>query len=304
MKHLKSLFLLALAFTLLLSGCGQVASNKNEPVKIASTYISESQIVAHMIKILVERETDHPVEIINNLGSGTVVHQAMMRGDANVSAIRYTGTDLTGALGMDPITEPKKARKTVVEAFKKRFNQTYFDSYGFENTFAFMVTKETAKKYNLKKVSDMKRVANKLRAGVDATWVKRKGDGYEGFKQKYGYSFNEIRPMQIGLVYEALAHNKMDVVLGYTTDGRIQSYDLVILEDDLHFFPPYDAAPVANDALLKKDPKLKKIFEKMKNTISTEEMQKLNYEVDNNLKEPAVVADEYLKKHNYFKGGK
>lgn len=285
-----------------LSAC----SNKNDTdkVKIASVYTTENQILAHMIKILIEKNTDLPVEIINNLGSGTVVHQAMLRGDANVSAGRYTGTDLTGALGKDPITDPKKAREIVTQSFEKDFDQHYFDSYGFENTYAFMVTKETAKKYNLKKVSDLKKVASQLKAGVDSSWMKRKGDGYEGFKKKYGFDFKDTKPMQIGLVYEAVNANKMDVVLGYTTDGRIQSYGLTILEDDLHFFPPYDANPVASNKLLKKHPKVRTILESMKNKISTEEMQKLNYEVDNNLKEPAVVAEEYLKKHNYFEGGK
>ncbi|RAI82142.1 osmoprotectant ABC transporter substrate-binding protein [Macrococcoides goetzii] len=303
MMRLKKYLIVVIALLLILSGCGN-NSNGKDTVKIASTYISESQVLAHMIKILVERNTDNPVELINNLGSGTVMHQAMVRGDANVSSTRYTGTDLTGALQMDPITEPKRARKVVVDAFDKKFNQKYYDSYGFENTFAFMVTKETAKKYNLKTVSDMKKHADKLSAGVDSTWIKRKGDGYKGFIKKYGYEFSDIRPMQIGLVYDALANKKMDVVLGYTTDGRIQSYDLVILEDDLHFFPPYDAAPVARKDLIEKNPEIDKILKLLKNKISTEEMQKLNYEVDNNLKEPAVVAEAYLKKHNYFEGGK
>lgn len=305
MKYLHKLTTLLLVIALIpsfIAGCANKQDTNN--IKIASVYTTENQILAHMIKILIEKETDLPVEIINNLGSGTVVHQAMLRGDANISAGRYTGTDLTGALGKDPITDPVKARKVVTESFEKEFDQHYFDSYGFENTYAFMVTKETAKKYNLKKVSDLKKVANKLRAGVDSSWMKRKGDGYEGFKKKYGFDFKDTKPMQIGLVYEAVNANKMDIVLGYTTDGRIQSYDLQILEDDLHFFPPYDANPVATNALLDKQPEVKKILESMKNKISTEEMQKLNYEVDNNLKEPAVVAEEYLKKHDYFKGGK
>lgn len=286
---------------LLLGACGN--TNKSETVKIASVYTTESQILAHMIKILVEKETDHPVELINNLGSGTVVHQAMMRGDANISSARYTGTDLTGPLGKDPITDPEKARNVVEKGFQDEFDQHYFDSYGFENTYAFMVTKETAKKYNLKTVSDMKRVANKLRAGVDSSWMKRKGDGFEAFKKTYGFDFKDTKPMQIGLVYEAVNVGKMDVVLGYTTDGRIQSYDLVVLKDDMQFFPPYDANPVATNDLLKKDPEIKKILQSMKGQISTEQMQKLNYEVDNNLKEPAVVAETYLKEHHYFKGG-
>ncbi|TDM07699.1 osmoprotectant ABC transporter substrate-binding protein [Macrococcus lamae] len=300
---MKRLLLLLLAFTLLLSACGNDEQD-NVTVKIGAAYISESQILAHMIKILVERNTDYPVELINNLGSGTVLHQAMLRGDVNLSAVRYTGTDLTSALQMDPITDPEKARSVVVKGFEDKFDQTYFKSYGFENTFAFMVTKETAKKYNLKTVSDMEKVADKLRAGVDVTWIKREGDGYKGFQKKYSYQFKDIKPMQIGLVYEALANNKMDVVLGYTTDGRIQSYDLVILKDDKQFFPPYDASPVANNELLEKAPEIKEILDNLEGTVTTEQMQKLNFEVDNNLKEPAVVAEEFLKAHNYFEGGK
>ena len=111
--------------------------------------------------------------------------------------------------------------------------------------------------------------------------------------------------MQIGLVYDAVEAGKMDVVLGYTTDGRISSYDLVVLEDDLKFFPPYDCSPLATNELLKTHPEVKKILEKLVDKVSTEEMQKLNYESDNNLLEPAVVAQRFLEKHNYFddKGG-
>ncbi|KAA1038370.1 osmoprotectant ABC transporter substrate-binding protein [Macrococcus equipercicus] len=297
---MKKYIITLLACLVLLSGCG---NQQKETIKIASVYTTESQILAHMIRLLIEHETDDPVEIINNLGSGTVVHQAMLNGDANISSARYTGTDLTGPLGMDPITDPKKARKVVTKAFKQRFNETYFDSYGFENTYAFMVTKETAAKYHLKNVSDLKKYAPKLKAGVDSSWMKRKGDGYEAFTKKYGFAFADTKPMQIGLVYEAVKAGKMDIVLGYTTDGRIQSYDLVVLKDDLHFFPPYDANPVADNMLLKKNPEVKKLLQRMKNTITTEQMQKLNYEVDNDLKEPAVVAEEYLKQHHYFDGG-
>lgn len=163
-----------------------------------------------------------------------------------------------------------------------------------------MVTKETAEKYNLKKVSDMKNVADKLEAGVDSSWMKRPGDGYPAFKEKYGFDFKRTRPMQIGLVYDALNTGKMDVVLGYTTDGRIASYDLVVLEDDLRFFPPYDASPLVTEELIKEKPYVDRAMKKLEGKISTEQMQKLNYEADNNLKEPAVVAEEFLKKHNYF----
>lgn len=146
-----------------------------------------------------------------------------------------------------------------------------------------------------------------MTAGVDTSWIDRKGDGYKGFTETYGFDFKRVFPMQIGLVYDAVAANKMDVVLGYSTDGRIGSYDLVILEDDLHFFPPYDACAVATDELLEKHPELNDVIAKLSGKISTETMQKLNYQADNDLMEPATVAENFLKEHHFFEsegGGK
>lgn len=301
MRRLKWIVFIC-SIMLILSAC---SSGKDETIKIATVTTTESAIMGNMVKLMIEHYTDENVQMINNLGSSVVVHQAMLNGDANISATRYTGTDLTGALGQEAIKDPEEAMKKVQELFQKDYDQTFFDSYGFANTYAFMVSKETAKKYNLKKVSDLRKVADKMQAGVDTSWMNRPGDGYKAFVKEYGFDFNKVYPMQIGLVYDAVEAGKMDVVLGYTTDGRISSYDLVVLEDDLKFFPPYDCSPLATNELLKTHPEVKKILEKLVDKVSTEEMQKLNYESDNNLLEPAVVAQRFLKKHNYFdaKGG-
>lgn len=301
MRRLKWIVFIC-SIMLILSAC---SSGKDETIKIATMTTTESAIMGNMVKLMIEHYTDENVQMINNLGSSVVVHQAMLNGDANISATRYTGTDLTGALGQEAIKDPEEAMKKVQELFQKDYDQTFFDSYGFANTYAFMVSKETAKKYNLKKVSDLRKVADKMQAGVDTSWMNRPGDGYKAFVKEYGFDFNKVYPMQIGLVYDAVEAGKMDVVLGYTTDGRISSYDLVVLEDDLKFFPPYDCSPLATNELLKTHPEVKKILEKLVDKVSTEEMQKLNYESDNNLLEPAVVAQRFLEKHNYFddKGG-
>ena len=309
MKKYFKLFIPIVTLTVILSGCSLPflggTGDKNS-VKIGMQNTSESQIIGHIDRLMIEHEAkkdnvnENNIQMINNLGSSTVTFNAMNTGDANISSARYTGTDLTGALNMDPITDPDKALKVVRKAFDEDYNQKWYGSYGFENTYAMMVTKETAEKYNLKKVSDMKNVADKLEAGVDSSWMKRPGDGYPAFKEKYGFDFKRTRPMQIGLVYDALNTGKMDVVLGYTTDGRIASYDLVVLEDDLRFFPPYDASPLVTEELIKEKPYVDRAMKKLEGKISTEQMQKLNYEADNNLKEPAVVAEEFLKKHNYF----
>ncbi|MDA3974135.1 osmoprotectant ABC transporter substrate-binding protein [Enterococcus thailandicus] len=306
MKRLKQLILL-FGLSLILGSCslpGLASNTDDQTISITGGITSEAQILAGIVAGMVEHYTDKNTTIINNLATTTINHQAMINGDASISAARYTGTDLTTTLGLPPEKDPKKAFAIVKEEFEKRYNQTWFPSYGFENTYVFLVRKDTAEKYNLKKVSDLKNVADELVAGVDTSWINRKGDGYDGFQETYGFSFESILPMQIGLVYDAVEAGKMDIVLGYSTDGRIASYDLVMLEDDLSFFPPYDAAPVVANQVLKDTPQLEEALQKLGGTITTEEMQKLNYEADNNLVEPSVVAERFLKEHHYFEEGK
>ncbi|MBO0482787.1 osmoprotectant ABC transporter substrate-binding protein [Candidatus Enterococcus courvalinii] len=306
MKRLKQ-FILLFGLSLILGSCslpGLASNTDDQTISITGGITSEAQILAGIVAGMVEHYTDKNTTIINNLATTTINHQAMINGDASISAARYTGTDLTTTLGLPPEKDPKKAFAIVKEEFEKRYNQTWFPSYGFENTYVFLVRKDTAEKYNLKKVSDLKNVANELVAGVDTSWINRKGDGYDGFQETYGFSFESILPMQIGLVYDAVEAGKMDIVLGYSTDGRIASYDLVMLEDDLSFFPPYDAAPVVANQVLKDTPHLEEALQKLGGTITTEEMQKLNYEADNNLVEPSVVAERFLKEHHYFEEGK
>jgi len=304
MKRIRNSVVLVLT-VLLLASCSfpGLASNTDEDtISITGGITSEAQIIASIVAGMVEHYTEKNTTIINNLATTTINHQAMIDGDASISAARYTGTDLTTTLNLPPEKDPEKAFDIVKREFEKRYDQTWFPSYGFENTYVFLVRKDTAEKYNLKKVSDLKNVADELVAGVDTSWINRKGDGYDGFKETYGFSFDSILPMQIGLVYDAVEAGRMDIVLGYSTDGRIASYDLVMLEDDLSFFPPYDAAPVVDNQLLKDTPGLAEALTKLSNTISTEKMQQLNYEADNNLVEPSVVAERFLKENQYFGG--
>ncbi|HDA1161531.1 TPA: osmoprotectant ABC transporter substrate-binding protein [Staphylococcus aureus] len=311
MKKIKYILVVFVLSLTVLSGCslpGLGSKSTKNDVKITALSTSESQIISHMLRLSIEHDTHGKIKptLVNNLGSSTIQHNALINRDANISGVRYNGTDLTGALKEAPIKDPKKAMIATQQGFKKKFDQTFFDSYGFANTYAFMVTKETAKKYHLETVSDLAKHSKDLRLGMDSSWMNRKGDGYEGFKKEYGFDFGTVRPMQIGLVYDALNSEKLDVALGYSTDGRIAAYDLKVLKDDKQFFPPYAASAVATNELLRQHPELKTTINKLTGKISTSEMQRLNYEADGKGKEPAVVAEEFLKKHHYFdkqKGG-
>jgi len=276
----------------------------SQTIRVGSLATTENQILANLVKGMIEHYTDDKVVLVNNLGTSTVAHNAMVNGDIDISAGRYTGTDLSGTLNLPAEKDPKKAFEIVLKEFNHRYNQTWLPSYGFANTYAFMVSKETAEKYNLKKISDLKNVADQLTAGVDTSWMKRDGDGYKAFSDTYDVDFKKVYPMQIGLVYDAVAAGKMDVVLGYSTDGRIASYDLVVLEDDLRFFPPYDGSIVIDNDVMKHNPEVTESLLKLSGKIDTKTMQRLNYEADNNLLEPETVAKKFLREHNFFEEGK
>ncbi|GEO66358.1 osmoprotectant ABC transporter substrate-binding protein [Levilactobacillus spicheri] len=297
--------LLVVILLLPLGGCtlpGLSGSGK-DTVRIAAQNTTEQQIMAYVIQGMIQHYTKLNTSIINNLGSGNVSFNALKNGDADISSIRFYGTDLTTILNEKFERDPAKVKRTVTRDFQKRYQMTYFESYGFADTYAWMVKPSYAKKYHLKTVSDLKKLAPKMTVGIDQIWQNRQGDGYPAFQKAYGYQFGTVKPMQLGLLYDALAANKMDAVLGYSTDGRVASYHLKLLKDDRDFFPPYDASPVATNQVLKQHPELRSVLNRLVGQVSLKTMQRLNYQVDDQLQEPQTVAKQFLKDHHYFEGG-
>ncbi|GBG95150.1 glycine betaine/carnitine/choline ABC transporter substrate-binding protein [Ligilactobacillus salitolerans] len=302
-KKASQLLISLLCLVFLVSGCSLpgLPDTKTNAIRIASDSTTETQILANIIAQLIKHETKSDATILNNLGTGTMPHKALQRDNADVIAASYSGTDLTGILAQPAVKNPARATKIVNTQLAKRFGEIRFPSYGFSDTYAFMVTQATAKKYGLKKISDLAKVAPKMKAGVDTSWMNRPGDGYQDFTKFYRFKFKRVYPMQIGLVYDAVSVGKMASVLGYSTDGRIRSYNLKVLQDDQHFFPPYNASPVATRKILRQHPELKPLLHRLDGKINVKTMQKLNYQVDNNNIEPELVAKRFLQQHNYFR---
>lgn len=280
---------------LVLSGCSSA------DIRIAGGNTTERQILAEVVKqMVVHYEPEISTNIINNLGSTTLIVAAMDTGEANVAGTMYTGTSLVGELNQGNILDPELAYETVVKEYYKQYNKVWFPSFGFDNTYAFMVKRDFAEQNNLKTVSDLEKIKDEISVGIDTSWMSREGDGYDAFQELYGYSFNNIYPMEISLVYTALNAQEMQVALGYSTDGRIDAYDLVILEDDRLLFPSYDASVVVDYDTLQEFPSLETIFLRLENEISNEVMQKLNRESDEERVEPYLVAQHFLEENNYF----
>lgn len=301
MRKLNGLLLIAIA--IILSGCslpGLGGSSENT-VKVSTLTHTESQVLGYIVRHLIEEETDLHVEMVENLGTSVIAHQALTNGEVDITAARYTGTDMPAVLEVEPMKDPKKAMAFVKEEFDKRFDQVWYDSYGFQNTYAFTVTEEFAQEHNLETVSDLQSVAGDMTLGVDNSWLNRAGDGYEGFTEAYGYEFGDALPMSIGLVYQAVKSGKMDIVLAYSTDGRLKALNLKTLEDDLKFFPPYDASPVTRKDVIEKHPEIDGLLKRLAGKIDADTMTQLNYEADVEKKEPSVVAKEFLEKNNYFR---
>lgn len=302
-KNTIKIIFLIFIINIFLTACnlpGLNQKSKDGGIIVTSGTTTEMQILGYIVSEMIEHYTDEKVGIINNLGSSILNHRALTSGDANIAGVKYTGTEVTGVLNLDPITDPQKAMDIVTKEYDNKFNMKWYKTYGFSNSYAFMVTKDFSEKNNIKKISDLKDMSKSLTVGADTSWLNREGDGYEDFKKAYGFDYGRVYPMQIGLVYDALNAGQMDVVVGYSTDGRIESYDLVVLEDDLKFFPAYDAAPVIKKEVIENYPEIDNIIEKLEGKITPEIMRKLNYRSDNDLIEPKNVAIEFLRENNYF----
>ena len=296
--------LLIISLLMMLVGCslpGLGGSARNDDIVVAGGNTAERRIMAEVLVQMVNHyQPELSTHIIDNLGTTMLIVQTITRQDANFSSIMYTGTSLTGELGMEATTNTEEAFWKVVQGYHEEYDAVWFPTYGFANTYAFMVRRDFAQQHGITKVSELEALASEVSVGVDDSWLTRQGDGYEDFQRIYGYSFDDIFPMSIGLVYTAVESGDVDVVLGYSTDGRVDAYDLVLLEDDLALFPPYDASAIVSHQVLEAHPELEEIVLKLENTIDETLMQTMNRQHDEYRIEAAIIAKEFLEENNYF----
>lgn len=267
-------------------------SPKEGQLTIGAKNFTESRLLATMFKVLIEENSDLKAEV-REFGGTQLVFEALRTGSVDVYP-EYTGTAYTVMLGQEEILPSEKTYEIVKKEFKEQHNLEWLGQMGFNNTYTLTVRKEMAEELNLKTFSDLKDHDQDLILGSTMEFLERT-DGYIGLKEEYGFEFEDSKGFDPGLTYMAARDGHVDVIDAFATDGRIDAYDLYVLEDDRKFFPPYFAAPLINGETLEKYPEIKEILSKLENQISDEEMRKMNYAVDELEKTEESVVKEFLK---------
>ena len=262
-------------------------------VRIGSKDFTESLILAELLAQTIEAETDITVERQFELG-GDLVHRALVSGQMD-GYVEYTGTAYTAILKHQPISDPRAVYDQVQRDYREQFDCEWLAPLGFNNTFAILVRGDEARRLNLKTISDAAAFAPQWRAGFGQDFMSR-ADGYPGFARTYDLKFAEPpREMDLSLTYQALANGQVDLIAGNSTDGLIDRLGLVQLEDDRHYFPPYEAAPVFRRATLDRYPQIREAVNRLAGRLTDAEMRRLNYAVDGDKRDVKEVVREFLR---------
>lgn len=264
-------------------------ANSNDKIRVGSKDFTESVILAEVLAQMLEKR-GLTVERNYELG-GNLAHDALLSDQIDVYP-EYTGTAYTAILKHPPITDTAQVYAQTKNEYAEKFDLEVSPPLGFSNDFAILIRGEEAKKLNIRTISAAVPFSKNWQAGFGQDFMSR-ADGYPGFAKVYNFEFvKQPREMDLSLTYRALAAKQIDIIAGNSTDGLISALDLFQLEDDKHYFPPYQAVFIARQD---KSEILKETLEQLKNSISTDEMRKLNYEADGNKRTPKEIVAEWIK---------
>ena len=275
----------------LFSSC---STSHADRIVVGSKNFTESFVLGEIIAQQIEAHTNAKVERRFYLAGSYICQQAILASRIDVYP-EYTGTALTAILKQNASGDRQEVYQRVKSEYQNRFGLTLGPAFGFNDTFAMEIRGEDARRLNLKTLSQAVPYAPKWRAGFGYEFMERP-DGYRGLAATYGLHFAEQpRIMDLGLLARALKDHQIDLAAGNATDGLIPALDLFVLEDDRHYFPPYEAVPVIREQTLQQHPEIAQALAALAGKISDEEMQRLNYAVDGQHRDAADVAREFLK---------
>ena len=252
-------------------------------------------IEGEMLDILIEENTDLNVEITQGVGGGTSnIQPAMEQGEFDIYP-EYTGTAWNMVLKNDDLYTEERFDE-LQDAYAQDYDMVWIGMYGFNNSYALAVRSEIAQQYDLKNISDLRGIADELTFGVEYDFYERE-DGYSPLCETYGLTFANTVDLDIGLKYQAIAQDEIDVMPIFTTDGQVSVSDLVILNDDLHFYPSYQCGNVVRSKILERYPQLRDVLGMVEGILSDRDMAHLNYLVESENVEPRDAARQYLQEN-------
>ena len=284
--------LAALLLCLLAILAAALSSRKGETIHIATRPMTEQYVLGEMLDILIEQDTDLEVELTQGVGGGTSnIQPAMESGEFDIYP-EYTGTAWNMVLKEEGLYT-EDLFEEMEQEYQERYSMQWAGMYGFNNTYGLVVRREIAEQYGLKTYSDLAAVSDQLIFGAEYDFFERE-DGYDALCETYGLSFKETMDLDIGLKYQALNQERIDVMVVFTTDGQLSASDVVVLEDDKQFYPSYLCGNIIRSEVLEEHPELNEVFEKVTGIISDNDMAQMNYQVETEGREPRDVAEEFL----------
>jgi osmoprotectant transport system substrate-binding protein len=290
-RHHKLIFL-SLVFLLLLP---VIACERNaNRIVVGSKNFTEQLILGELFAQIIEARTHLPVERRFYLAGTFICHQAILAGRIDIYP-EYTGTALTAVLKQQPSGDKQEVYRRVKQGYETKFGLSIGPPLGFDDTFAMVIRGDDARQLHLKTLSEAAAFTPKWRAGFGYEFMERP-DGYKGLVASYGLLFAEApRIMDLGLITRALKERQVDIIAGNNTDGLIPALDFVVLEDDHHYFPPYEAMAIMRGEMLKNHPEVGAALGELSGAISDEDMRRLNYAVDGEHRDVTAVVKEFLK---------
>jgi osmoprotectant transport system substrate-binding protein len=276
----------------LLAGCRPSRENR---IVVGSKNFTEQAVLGEIFAQELEAKTSLHVERRFYLAGSFICQQAILAGRIDIYP-EYTGTALTAILKEKPVGTAEDVYLRVKSEYEKRFELTLTPPLGFNNTFAIEIRGEDARRLNLKTISQAAGYTPQWKPGFGFEFMERP-DGFKGLAAIYGLRFQEQpRIMDLGLLNRALKDKQVDLIAGNTTDGLIPVFDFFVLEDDRHYFPPYEAVPVIRQETLHLHPEVGNAIAQLAGKISDQDMQQLNYAVDGEHRDVKQVVQEFLQK--------
>jgi glycine betaine/choline ABC-type transport system substrate-binding protein len=274
---------LIVALSLWLAGCSR------EPrVRVGSKNFSEQLVLGEIVAEHLENRLHGHVSRKLDLGGTLLAQQAMIAGDIDVYP-EYTGTALTAVLKQKPLKDPSQVLAAVRRGYAQ-WHLEWLDPLGFENTFAMAVRKDDGRLGTLTRAA----AAHAWKLGAGYEFAHRE-DGLPGLMHTYGLRLSgSVKTMDLGLLYQALSKGQVDMVAGNSTDGMLSVLPITVLQDDRHYFPPYECALVVREGAEREFPGLKAALAELSGRISSETMRRLNYELDGKHRPAREIARGFL----------